>query len=508
MFSKVGTAAICGIQSEIVMVEVDTSDGLPGFSMVGYLTSEVKEAQDRVRTAIKNSGYRLQPKRVTISLTPASIRKSGSGFDLPIAVAVLVAFGYVPAAMTEKMFFAGELSLDGSVRGIQGILGMVMEAKKAGFTACMIPRENVEEGAMIQGIEVYGISHLREVVEHLTSDKKLTKTAINIEEKLSEAIYSSEIDFADIRGQHMVKRAAEIAAAGMHNLLISGPPGAGKTMIARRIPGILPPLSLEEALEISQIHSVAGILPEKGIVSERPFRMPHHTISAIALTGGGRVPHPGEISLAHRGVLYLDELPEFQNETLEILRQPLEEGEVRISRSSGQYTFPADFMLVASRNPCKCGYFPDRSRCSCSEGEVRRYLHRISRPLLDRIDLHVEARQVRYEELKNQTSLEETTEEIRTRVLRAHEMQKQRYSGSRYRFNSQLSSSALEQYCPLGQEEEEQMRQVYTKKKMTARAYHRMIKVARTIADLEGSEKIKMEHLSEAVFYRPSEFLM
>lgn len=506
MFGKVATAAICGIQSEIVMVEVDSSDGLPGFSMVGYLTSEVREAQDRVRTALKNAGYRLHPKRVTISLTPASIRKSGSGFDLPIAVAILISFGYLPAEAVESIFFAGELSLDGSVKEISGILGMVMEAKRAGFTACMIPAGNAEEGALIKGIDVYGVSHLREITEHLTSAKKLQKTIINIEEKLSQACSGNKLDFSEIHGQQMVKRAAEIAAAGMHNLLISGPPGAGKTMIARRIPGILPPLSLEESLEVSQIHSVAGILPESGIVAQRPFRMPHHTISAIALTGGGRVPHPGEISLAHRGVLYLDELPEFQNETLEILRQPLEEGEVRISRSSGQYTFPADFMLVASRNPCKCGYFPDRSRCSCSEGEVRRYLRRISRPLLDRIDLHAEARQVEYDDLKKHKP-EETTEQIRERVLRAHEIQKKRYEGSGFRFNSQLTASALDTYCVLGTEEEEQMRQVYRQKQLTARAYHRMIKVARTIADLEGSEQIKRAHLSEAVFYRPSEFL-
>lgn len=508
MISKVNTAAISGIQSEIVTVEVDVSDGLPGFSMVGYLTSEVKEAQDRVRTAIKNSGYRLQPKRVTVSLTPASIRKSGSGFDLPIAIAVLSAFGYLPVSLLEGLFLTGELSLDGNIREIQGVLGMVMEAKSAGFTTCIVPQKNVEEGAMIQGIEVYGASCLKEVVNHLISTKKLEKTTINIEEKLFSAEQWNNLDFADVCGQKLVKRAAEIAAAGMHNLLISGPPGAGKTMIARRIPGILPPLSPDEALEISQIHSVAGILPENGVVLQRPFRMPHHTISSAALTGGGKIPHPGEISLAHRGVLYLDELPEFQSETLEILRQPLEEGEVHISRSSGQYTFPADFMLVASRNPCKCGYFPDRSRCRCSEGEVRRYLHRISRPLLDRIDIHVEAQQIPYEELQDREKKEETSAQIRKRVLMAQEIQRKRYEETGFRFNSDLSSSVLKQYCSLGKEEEEQMRQVYMRKRMTARAYHRMLKVARTIADLDESENITMEHLGEAILYRPSEFLM
>lgn len=507
MFSTVGTAAICGIQSEIISVEVDASDGLPGFSMVGYLTSEVKESQDRVRTALKNSGFHLHPRRVTISLTPAAIRKSGSGFDLPIAVAILVAFGYLPAESVRKVFFAGELSLDGRIRGIPGVLGMVMSARDAGFESCIIPMENLGEGAMIQGISVYGASHLRQVAAHLDSTKLLEKVTINIEEKILEARRKVKEDFADIHGQHIVKRAAEIAAAGMHNLLISGPPGSGKTMIARRIPGILAPLSVDETLEASKIHSVAGILPQEGILSERPFRMPHHTISAIALTGGGMVPRPGEISLAHRGVLYLDELPEFQNETLEILRQPLEEGEVRISRNSGQYTFPADFMLVASRNPCKCGYYPDRSRCRCSEGEVQRYLHRISRPLLDRIDIHVEARQLQYEELKKKEA-EETTEQIRARVLQAHERQKARYKDTAFRFNSDLTSGALEEYCRLGKEEEAQMQFIYEKKKLTARAYHRMVKVARTIADLDGCEEIQMKHLSEAVFYRPSDQLM
>lgn len=302
MFSKVYTATIDGIQSEIVTVEVDVSEGLPGFSMVGYLTAEVKEAQDRVRTAIKNSGYPIHPKRVTVSLTPASIRKSGSGFDLPVAIAVMTAFGYIPVDSVSNLFFAGELSLDGSIREIPGVLGMVMEARNSGFSACIIPRGNVQEGAMIQGISVYGAAHLKEVTAHLVQDHFLQKASINIEEKLSGAEKQRYLDFSDIRGQHLVKRAAEIAAAGMHNLLISGPPGAGKSMIARRIPSILPPLSRDEALEIAQIHSVAGILPQEGILKERPFRMPHHTITSAALTGGGNMPKPGEISLAHRGV--------------------------------------------------------------------------------------------------------------------------------------------------------------------------------------------------------------
>lgn len=507
MVGKVCTAAICGIQSRIISVEADASNGLPGFSMVGYLSSEVREAQDRVRTALRNSGYSLAPKRVTVNLAPADIRKAGSGFDLPIAVAVMTAYGIIPQELLKDVLFAGELGLDGSIRGINGVLGMVLEAKRSGFRVCMIPASNLREGAVIDDIDVYGAGHLRDVVNHFISTKYLEKAHINIEETVSMTASEGCPDFADIHGQEHVKRAAEIAAAGMHNLLISGPPGSGKSMIARRIPSILPPLSMEESLEISQIHSVAGILPKEGILRERPFRMPHHTITAAALTGGGIVPKPGEISLAHRGVLYLDELPEFQRETLEILRQPLEEGEVWISRNSGQYIFPADFMLVASRNPCKCGYYPDRQRCRCSEGEVRHYLHKISRPLLDRIDLHAEAQQIQYGDLMK-PGRQESSAEIRKRVLQAHEIQTERYRGSSFRFNSQLTSSVLAKYCALGRREEEQMQKVYEQKHLTARAYHRMLKVARTIADLEGSEKIELCHLSEAVFYRPSELLM
>lgn len=506
MFSKVSSAAISGVESHLISVETDVSDGLPGFSMVGYLASEVREAQDRVRTALRNSGYRLLPKRITVNLAPGDIRKSGSGFDLPIAVAVMTAYGYLPERASEGIFFAGELGLDGSIQGIHGILGMVMEAKQAGCHACIIPERNGQEGAAIQGIEIYAARHLSEVVNHLKGNKKIRTVSTNIEEKFSNPARTYSMDFADIHGQHAAKRAAEIAAAGMHNLLITGAPGAGKSMIAKCIPSILPPLSLEESLEVSRIHSIAGLLPEDGILTERPFRMPHHTISAVALTGGGLVPKPGEISLAHRGILYLDELPEFHKETLEILRQPMEDGEVRIARNRGQFQFPADFMLVASRNPCKCGYYgiAGGQRCTCQERDVRRYLARVSRPLLDRIDLQVEARQVPYTDLTGDGE-EECSAQIRRRVERAQLIQRQRYQDVPYRFNSELPAGLLKRYCLLDAAETSWMEHIYERKHLTARGYHRLLKVARTIADLDGAEQIAMRHLNEAVLYRTSE---
>ena len=507
MFGTVKSAAITGIDSHMVSVEADVSNGLPGFSMVGYLASEVREAQDRVRTALRNSGYQLQPRKITVNLAPGDIRKSGAGFDLPIAMAVMAAYEYLPQKVLNGIFFAGELSLDGSVHGIRGILGMVMEAKRTGCHACMVPQANAAEAAAVGGIEVYGVRHLRELANHLNGGQELEKISINIEEKFQKGVSHTGPDFADVHGQRLVKRAAEIAASGMHNLLISGPPGSGKSMTAKCIPSILPLLTLEESLEVSRIHSVVGTLPKEGILTSRPFRMPHHTVSASALAGGGVVPHPGEISLAHRGVLYLDELPEFQKETLEILRQPLEDAEVRIARSSGNYIFPADFMLVASRNPCKCGYYPDRTRCTCREGDVRRYLSRISRPLLDRIDLHVQSEQIRYQDLISGTK-EEDSASIRRRVEAVHRLQRQRYKGKSWRFNSEIPPSALEEYCRFGNEEKERMAYLFERRRLTARAYHRMLRVARTIADMEGAEKVTVTHLNEAFLYRPDEYLM
>lgn len=502
MFGKVITAAICGMDSCKVEVEADVSEGMPTFSMVGFLASEVKEAQDRVRTALKNAGVGLPAKRITVNLAPADVRKSGSGFDLPIAVAVLTAMGYIPQDSLGGILIIGELSLNGTINGIHGVMEIVSSAAGYGCHTCLVPEKNVREGSMIQGIRVLGAANLHQVLKFLWGNEPLKEIPINIEEIRSEQQKISDVDFAEIQGQKVLRRACEVAVAGMHNLLMVGPPGAGKTMTAKRIPTILPTASIPEMLEISKIYSIAGQLPEEvGLITKRPFRAPHHTVTPIALAGGGRKPKPGEVSLAHRGVLYLDELPEFQSSTLEILRQPMEEGKVSISRNTGNYLFPAEFMLVASMNPCKCGYYPDRNRCTCSKREVKRYLNHISQPLLDRIDICVEAKPVLYEELIS-SKRGESSASIRERVTAAQQIQAERYRGTNYRFNSELGISAVKKYCVLGGEERELMEETFIKLELTARAYCKILKVARTIADLNGSEGIGQEHLAEAICYR------
>lgn len=502
MFGKVITAAICGMESCKIEVEADVSDGMPMFSMVGFLASEVKEAQDRVRTALKNAGVTLPAKRITVNLAPADVRKSGSGFDLPIAVAVLIALGYIPQKEVEDVLIVGELSLNGRVNGIHGVMEIAASALEYGCSTCLVPERNLKEGSMIRGVQVLGAETLPQVLHFFTGQEVLKSDPINIEEIRLGQWEQSKVDFSEIQGQKILRRACEVAVSGMHNLLMIGPPGAGKTMTAKRIPTILPELTISEMLEISKIYSVAGLLPEEtGLMVQRPFRAPHHTVTPIALAGGGRNPRPGEVSLAHRGVLYLDEMPEFQSSTLEILRQPMEEGKVSISRNSGNYLFPADFMLVASMNPCKCGYYPDMNRCTCSRREVKRYLNRISQPLLDRIDICVEAETVVYNDLITQER-GESSASIRERVTAALQIQKERYSGSDYRFNAELGGAAVKKYCVLGKEEQGLMEEAFEKLELTARTYYKILKVARTIADLSGSETILGEHLAEAICYR------
>jgi magnesium chelatase family protein len=502
MFSKALSAAVNGIDGFIISVEADVSDGLPLFDLVGYLGSEVREARERVRISLKNSGFQLPAKRITINLSPADIRKEGTAFDLPIAIAILTAFGYIPQENLEKTLLIGEVSLNGEINKVNGVLPIVYTALKQGFQRCIVPISNVNEGAVVQGIDVYGVRSLQEVVSFLNNDSILEPCFVNNRELLKHTEENDDLDFSDVTGQEIAKRAIEIAASGMHNILMVGPPGSGKTMLAKRIPTILPDLTFEESLDISKIYSVSGLLNNKqSLIKERPFRSPHHTITTTALAGGGRIPMPGEISLAHLGVLFLDEFPEFNRNTIEILRQPLEENQVTIARLQGTYRFPSDFMLVAAMNPCSCGYYPDRNKCNCSINQVKHYLGKISRPLLDRIDICIEALQINYKDLEIKKKAE-SSKDIRARVMAARNIQLERYKNENFYFNSRLTPKTIDKYCPLGKNEKSLLEKAFVKMNLSARAYHRILKVSRTIADLDTSEIITEKHLSEAICYR------
>ncbi len=502
MYSVVHTAMVCGIDSALIAVEADISNGMPMFSMVGFLASEVKESKDRVRTAMKNCGYELPVKKITVNFSPANIKKSGSGYDLSVAIAVLSAMEAVDKGRLADLMMVGELSLEGKVSGVSGVLSMVLCAKEAGKTCCIVPKENETEAKLIPGVHIYAVSHLQEVIWFLNTGEECESTEDGVTERKTREKERMH-DFSEINGQQVLRRACEIAISGMHNFLMVGPPGAGKTMVAKCIPSILPPMSIEEQIEISKIYSVCGLFRERETLMEcRPFRNPHHTISEQGLTGGGREPKPGEISLAHGGVLFLDELTEFRKSTLEVLRQPLEDKEVTVARVGGTYSFPANFVLVAAMNPCNCGYYPDLSKCHCSTSMIQRHMNKLSQPLLDRIDLCVEVSAVGYGDLIKEKAKNESSEQIRKRVMLMHELQRKRFFGTKIHFNSRIPANEMDNFCPLELEEKRYMEQVFDRMNLTARTYHKIIRVARTIADMDGAEQIAKKHLQEAVCYR------
>jgi magnesium chelatase family protein len=502
MLSQIKSSGLLGVNGVIVTVEIDISRGLPSYSLVGLPDAGIKESKDRVFSAIKNNGFKYPMERITINLAPADLKKEGPAFDLAIALGILNASEQLLWAEPDSFMIVGELSLSGEIRSVTGILPMVLAAKEAGIQTVLIPYDNRNEAAVVQDIAVIPLKDLNEAVCFLKGELVIEPFHIDINRLLAQKTDHQGIDFSDIRGQEQAKRALEIAAAGAHNVLLSGPPGAGKSMLAKSFSSILPDLTLDEALEITKIHSISGLLKDNAIMNQRPFRAPHHTISKASLVGGGRIPKPGEVSLAHLGVLFLDELPEFQKAALEVLRQPIEDQQVSISRVNASLTFPASFTLITSMNPCPCGYYTDPTHeCSCTPQQVRNYQGKISGPLLDRLDIFVEVPGTSYDELQTKPK-GETSRSVKKRVDAARERQNIRYQDLDIFYNAQLTPRLIERYCVLGNAEQQLMQKVYSKMKLSARGYHRILKLARTIADLAGSEVIEVAHLSEAIQYR------
>ena len=502
MISMLNSTALCGIDGYIVDVETDISNGMPGFDIVGLPDAAVKESKERIRAAVKNTGLTFPSKRITVNLAPADIRKEGAHFDLPIALGILAASEQLDGKKCQGAIFLGELSLNGDLRRINGVLPMVISAYQKGIRKVFLPLENANEAAVIEGVQVFGAKSLEEILSHFIGKKEILPTVVDVA-TLLENQDRVKYDFSEVKGQGFVKRALEIAAAGGHNVLMIGPPGSGKTMIAQRIPSSLPDMTFEESLEVTKVHSIAGSLSASSpLVSGRPFRHPHHTISSVGLSGGGTNPKPGEISLSHNGVLFMDELPEFRRDALEAMRQPLEDGEVTITRAGGTATYPCSVMLVASMNPCPCGYYGDRNReCTCTQSQILKYMGKISGPLLDRIDLHIEVPSVKYDELETKEK-GESSAEIKVRVDKARKVQTERYKDAGVYSNSQLTPELMNRYCALGDEANALLRQAFESLGLSARAHNRILKVARTIADLAGSQNIEVEHIAEAIQYR------